>query len=329
MNRVLASIRSFFSRPEAGQPTAPDPVPEQAQVPEPEQPATDSDAQRQSGRESAQASRSQGSRKQGTLYKLNKRLFNLKVCRKKKDVEALKLETARRNAEAREVAIEISSVVHKKADLICPICLKFICTATCCACGHAFCTVCIQEYFLLASDCLVCGQKIRGKRNTTLCKNLDNLVEKLLDTLDNAEELEDFKLRKAEAKSYILEKRPQNMEVGQKVDVRSFEYVWCVGVIKKILYKQETRSKVLSIHYEGFPTEFNESISENSSRLARYRFYTGRKGTPRSSDIPTLRWTDAGERLIMLRGRKIPYNFLGSSVPKDPANQLIDTDDEK
>jgi len=31
----------------------------------------------------------------------------------------------------------------------------------------------------------------------------------------------------------------------------------------------------------------------------------------------------------MLRGRKIPYNFLGSSVPKDPANQLIDTDDEK
>ena len=328
MNRVLSSIRSFFFRPEAGQqagPPAPEPQPEQAQVPE--QPAADQDPRLQQAREPV--NRPAPARKHGALYRLNKRLFNLKVCRKKKDVEALKLETARRNAEAREVAIEISSVMHKKADLICPICLKFICTATCCACGHAFCTVCIQEYFLLASDCLVCGQKIRGKRNTTLCKNLDNLVEKLLDSLDNAEELEDFKLRRAEAKSYILDKRPQNLEVGQKVDVRSFEYVWCVGVIKKILFKQETRSKVLSIHYEGFPTEFNESISENSSRLARYRFYTGRKGTRRSPDIPTLRWTETGERLIMLRGRKIPYNFLGSSVPKDPANQLIDTDDEK
>ena len=189
-------------------------------------------------------------RKQGVLIRLKKRLLNLKVCRKKKDVEALKLETARRNAEAREVAIEISSIMHKKADLICPICLKFICTATCCACGHAFCTVCIQEYFLLASDCLVCGQKIRGKRNTTQCKNLDNLVEKLLENLNNPEELEDFRVRKTEAKNFSIEKRPQNMEVGQKVDVRTFEYVWCVGVIKKILYKQETRSKVLSIHYE-------------------------------------------------------------------------------
>ncbi len=237
MNRVLASIKSFFARPETGQSQPAEALPEQQAV-QPEDPAAQAPA------------RPQPVRKQGTLYRLNKRLLNLKICRKKRDAEAAKLEIARRNAEAREVALEISSVVHKKADLICPICLKFICTATCCACGHAFCTVCIQEYFLLASDCLVCGQKIRGKRNTTLCKNLDNLVEKLLETLDNAEELEDFKLRKLEAKSYIIEKRPQNLEVGQKVDVRSFEYVWCVGVIKKILYKQETRSKVLSIHYE-------------------------------------------------------------------------------
>lgn len=254
MHRVLSSITSFFVRRDPRPAPPAENQPEQRPAAEPDPAAARVEPNERPQIEAAPAlpamNLPQPIRKQGVLNRLKKRLFNMKVCRKKKDVEALKLETARRNAEAREVAIEISSIMHKKADLICPICLKFICTATCCACGHAFCTVCIQEYFLLASDCLVCGQKIRGKRNTTQCKNLDNLVEKLLENLNNPEELEDFRVRKTEAKNFAIEKRPQNMEVGQKVDVRTFEYVWCVGVIKKILYKQETRSKVLSIHYE-------------------------------------------------------------------------------
>ena len=257
--------------------------------------------------------------------KMKKRIMNIKICMKKKEKvnEASKSAEANKKKEVREELTQLSQIFHNKSDLICPICLKYICNAVCCTCGHAFCEVCIQEYFLLASDCVVCGQKIRGKRFNTNCKNIDNIIESMLQTINDPEEMRDMLERKKELKKYVSDRKCQNLEVGQKIDVRSPEYVWCVGVIKRLIYKQETRSKSISIHYEGFPTEYNETVSEHSSRIARYRFYTGRR------DIPTIKLNEQGEKVIMLRGKKIPYNFLSSSIPTDTANQLIDTDDEK
>ena len=42
----------------------------------------------------------------------------------------------------------------------------------------------------------------------------------------------------------------QVIEVGKKIDVRSPDYVWCVGIIKKIIYKQDKNLKQIIIHYE-------------------------------------------------------------------------------
>ncbi len=86
------------------------------------------------------------------------------------------------------------------------------------------------------------------------------------------------------AASRPISRRVQNIEVGQLIDVRSPEYVWCTGIIKRIIYRQEIQCKIITVHYQvkvcnqGFPSEFDDHIAENSCRLARYRFFTCRKG---------------------------------------------------
>lgn len=116
--------------------------------------------------------------KPGTEAKRKKRSLNLKICSRKK----LKLPVERTEAqvaEARELMTQLADIRHKEADLICPICLKFLCYASCAPCGHSFCEVCLAEYQLLCSDCLVCGFKVRTKKHSAIpAKNLDNLVEK-------------------------------------------------------------------------------------------------------------------------------------------------------
>lgn len=44
--------------------------------------------------------------------------------------------------------------------------------------------------------------------------------------------------------------RLMNIEVGKKLDIRSHEQIWCVGVIRRISYKQESQLRTLYVHFE-------------------------------------------------------------------------------
>jgi hypothetical protein len=61
--------------------------------------------------------------------------------------------------------------------------------------------------------------------------------------------------------------------VGDKVDVRSLDYVWCTGTIKLII-EQINRDPLLVIHKEGFANEWDELLYRNSPRVAVYGSYT-------------------------------------------------------
>lgn len=129
--------------------------------------------------------------------------------------------------------------------------------------------------------------------------------------------------------------RLTNIEVGQPLDVRSPEHVWCPAIIKRIVYRQELNCKILTVHYvvgtadQGFPSEYDEHIAENSCRLARYRFYTCRDGSLASADIPKLTWIETGAKIITYKGQELTYNFLGKFAADEEMKGLIESDEEK
>ena len=44
--------------------------------------------------------------------------------------------------------LNLAEIKHDKNDLICSICLNFICCSVTTVCGHTFCEICIYEYLL-------------------------------------------------------------------------------------------------------------------------------------------------------------------------------------
>lgn len=89
--------------------------------------------------------------------------------------------------------------------------------------------------------------------------------------------------------------------MGDKVDVRSLDYVWCTGTIKLII-EQINRDPLLVIHKEGFANEWDELLYRNSPRVAVYGSYTKRNDIPKymfdltePMDDPDPDCTDQGE----------------------------------
>lgn len=204
-----------------------------------------------------------------------KRVLNLKVCRRKMRTTQREEKQESREVEDERIEVmnDLASIRHETADLVCPICLKFICVATCAGCGHCYCYVCIQEYFLFAAVVSsdeglfdlqatnqeqtvdVCLQKPRQHHRASYQKHGRCFgIAGLPFSNEGGSQLLDGK----EVVSH--DSRAQVIEVGKKIDVRSPDYVWCVGIIKKIIYKQDKNLKQIIIHYEvearsqrGFP----------------------------------------------------------------------------
>jgi len=105
-----------------------------------------------------------------------------------------------------------------------------------------------------------------------------------------------------------------------KVDVRSPEYVWTTGIIRKIAWRIDNNTKIALVHYEGFPNIYDEEIWENSARLANYQFFTGRE------DLPKLRINSKGRKVIMFMGQKLDFNFLEYEKGNEPYGQLVDSE---
>lgn len=64
------------------------------------------------------------------------------------------------------------------------------------------------------------------------------------------------------------------------MDVRSLDYVWCVGTVKLII-EQVNREPLLVVHKEGFSNEWDELLYRNSPRVAVAGAFTNRNDIPK------------------------------------------------
>lgn len=105
-----------------------------------------------------------------------------------------------------------------------------------------------------------------------------------------------------------------------RVDIRSPEYVWCVGIIKRILFRGENQKRLIVVTYENLPSIYNEEIIENSSRLVAFGFFTNRP------DLPKLIFDDKGRKQVTLYGNELDFNFVDRFRLGDERKKLVETD---
>ena len=215
----------------------------------------------------------------------------------------------------------LGAIRHNKEDLVCGICLKYIACAVTTKCGHAFCDICILEFLLVSSDCIICNKKLRHTRKFATCKNLDNIIETFVKDLnDKNEEFNDYKYRVQMTKEWHKERKIEQLKVGMRVDVRSPEYVWTTGIIRKIAWRMDLNTKIALVHYEGFPNIYDEEIWESSARLAKHGFFTER------TDIPKIQLNRNGMKVLLFKGKKLDFNFLHFDGDNEPFGQLVDSE---
>lgn len=72
----------------------------------------------------------------------------------------------------------------------------------------------------------------------------------------------------------------KDIRVGDKLDVRDTEYVWCKAVVEMKIVS-ENRKPLLYIHYEGWNRKYDEYMYIDSPRLSPQGLYTGRVDIPK------------------------------------------------
>ena len=80
------------------------------------------------------------------------------------------------------------------------------------------------------------------------------------------------------------------LAIGDEVDIRDSEYIWCKGVIKMII-ESAKREPVLFVHYKCFDESKDEALHKNSARLAKKGAFTSR------TDIPRYRFERQGDSI--------------------------------
>jgi len=79
--------------------------------------------------------------------------------------------------------------------------------------------------------------------------------------------------------SWQLSKKLTSVEVGDLIDVRDTDYIWCVGQVRMVVESQ-FKEPVVTIHYLGWNMYYDEFLPLSSPRLAKKGFYTDRKDIP-------------------------------------------------
>jgi len=138
------------------------------------------------------------------------------------------------------------------------------------SCGHLFCEKCLSEHLLAHSSCPACGEYIQRKP-AYRCVQLDGII----DAAVRPEDRDIWRKRVGMHEDWIGKRRLSKVEVGLEIDVLDTEGVWCIGVIRLVVYSTD-RYPVLKVHYLGWATRFDEFIPANSNRLGPKGFYTAR-----------------------------------------------------
>lgn len=168
--------------------------------------------------------------------------------------------------------------------------------------------------------CPNCKRKLRYTKDFGASKSLDNLIQVFLDSCDDRTFIESYTQRKEENRLWTERRKLQEFYVGKKIDIRSPEYVWCVGIIKRILFRGENQKRLIVVTYENLPSIYNEEIVENSSRLAAFGVFTSR------SDLPKLIFDDNGRKQVILFGSEFNFNFVDKFRGGDELKKLVETD---
>jgi len=167
--------------------------------------------------------------------------------------------------------------------LICPLCLNFLYKCTTTVCGHSFCERCLDEYLILRKNCFLCDEVVRNKQLVS-CFSIDNVIEQIISKVASSQEgtlvKERWDKQKKAHKDWVEGRKIENIEVGDKVDIRDTEYIWCEGKVK-IKIECPNRDTLLVVHYEGWNKYYDEIIKQNSPRIAPHGLFTSRKDIPK------------------------------------------------
>lgn len=71
-----------------------------------------------------------------------------------------------------------------------------------------------------------------------------------------------------------------NLKVGDQVDARDQDYVWCVATVILVIEIAE-KPNLVSVHFEGWKNLKDEFLPENSIRLAPFGHHTNKFEIPR------------------------------------------------
>jgi hypothetical protein len=174
-------------------------------------------------------------------------------------------------------------------DLICPICMDYFIQPKSGICGHNFCEQCFFESLLKFNFCPICKKSL--KRNAKCFSSaFNNLIQKYINSL-SLDSQKNYKKRIEKYKVWKKSQKVENLIIGDKLDVKDTENVWCVGEVKEII-KNGKNKDILFIHYIGWNNSFDEYIFQSSNRLAPFGLYTNR------NDIPKYNFNDTTENRI-------------------------------
>ena len=73
----------------------------------------------------------------------------------------------------------------------------------------------------------------------------------------------------------------KNIEVGQKMDVRDSNYIWCTATVTRLISKINEPHRFLRISYDNFDRSYDEDVYPMSARVSPHGFYTSRPDIPR------------------------------------------------
>jgi len=118
-----------------------------------------------------------------------------------------------------------------------------------------------------------------------------------------------------------LKKKIDKIEVGEKIDVRDTDYIWCIGTVRMVV-ESALKEPIIAIHYEGWNMWYDEFLPLSSPRLARLGFYTDRDDIPKykmkvvgeNNSLAANQWSQRGQMQAFIVNR-IPQSNWGGKKP--------------
>lgn len=151
------------------------------------------------------------------------------------------------------------------------------------SCGHAFCYECLDSSINFSNLCPSCRENIKGS-DVIVCPLLENYVRRTVQfSLPKHYPNYSERTKKTQEWRSRREVELQSIRLGNLLDVRDTENIWCQGTVLDIFYEgadKECPSAIL-VHFNRWHKIYNEIIEVPNSRIAPLFCFTGRTDIPR------------------------------------------------